>query len=443
MPPHSPEDNSTVRRLGTATAMLLVVANMVGTGIFTTSGFLVRDLNSPLATLFAWLVGGAFALCGALSYAELATFMPRNGGEYQLLSRIYHPCVGFVAGCISLLVGFSAPIAASALAFGKYVNVLIPSLPVTPAALLLVVVASAMHATHVAFGSHAQNFLSAAKVLLILMFIIGGFALGDFRYLIRESQPIHQAMLSPAFAIGLIYVSFSYSGWNAAAYLAGEIRRPERSLPVALFGGTAIVMALYVGLNIVFLASAPPHELAGVLEIGHVSATHLFGDKAGGLLSALIALALMSSVSSMVMAGPRVYHAMGEDYRPLSRLKTRTRHGGPVIAVLLQAAVAMLMAATASFEFILSYIGFTLSIFTGLTVVGLFVMRRRERDVPRPYKTWGYPITPGLFVLLSLWMIAHAVWQQPIAAAAGTATVLASLLAYVTAGRRPNRGTGK
>lgn len=427
------------RRLGATTAMLLVVANMIGTGVFTTSGYLVRDLDSSMAVLSAWLIGGVLALCGALSYAELAAFMPRNGGEYQLLSRIYHPAVGFVAGWISLLVGFSAPIAASALAFGNYAAALAPWLPVTPAALTLVLAVSVLHATHVTLGGSVQNVFSVAKVLLIVVFIVGGLALGDLSLLSGGSRSFSTAVISPAFAVGLVYISFSYSGWNAAAYLAGEVRRPARSLPIALLGGTAIVMGLYLGLNAVFLASAPPQRLAGVLEIGHVAATHLFGTRAGGMLSALIALALVSSVSSMVMAGPRVYQAMGEDYKPLAWLRMRTRHGGPAVAVALQAAVAMLMAATASFEFILGYIGFTLSLFTGLTVLGLFVLRRREPHGKRPYRTWGYPLTPALFLLLSLWMVVHALWHRPLAAAAGMGTIVSGLLLYLAI---HNRGRG-
>lgn len=432
--------SASVRRLGATTAVLIVVANMVGAGVFTTTGFLVRDIPSPAAVLSAWLVGGLAALCGALAYGELSAALPRNGGEYQILSRVYHPAAGFAAGFVSFLVGFSAPIAASALAFGKYLSAAASGVSPVVAAVVLVIVLSALHGVHVTLGSSVQNVFAVAKAALILFFVGGGLLLGDLGRLGSVGAgPTLEAVISPSFAVGLIFISFAYSGWNGAVYLAGEVRQPARTLPVALFAGTAIVTVLYLGLNITFLASAPASDLSGVVEIGHVSAVRLFGQRAGVFLSTVIALALVSAVSAMIMAGSRVYQTMGEDYPRLAFLSRRTEKGGPLTAVALQAAAAIVMVVTATFEAILTYIGVTLSVCAGLTVAGVMVLRRREPSLERPYLTWGYPFTPAVFVFLAGWMIVHGVSVKPVISLWAAGTVLAGLGLYFVAGRRDPR----
>ena len=428
------------RRLGAVSTTLLVVANMIGTGVFVTSGFLLVDLVSPLAVLIAWLVGGLLALCGALAYGELVAAYPHNGGEYQLIRRIYHPVGGFLAGWISFTVGFSAPIAASALAFGHYLSALAPSVPAVGAAVALVIVLSMFHALHVAAGSALQNILTIIKVLLIIVFIAGGIIYGDLgRAVSTEGMGTLSTVFSPAFAIGLIFITFAYSGWNGAAYLAGEVKNPKKVLPTALIAGTVLVCLLYLGLNAAFFAAAPVGELAGVVEIGHVAAGKLFGERAGAFLSGGIALALASSVSAMIMAGPRVYHALGVDSRHLRFLTYRTRNGGPATAVVLQALVAILMVVTATFETLLSYIGFTLSLSAGATVLGVIVLRRKQPALERPYRTLGYPVTPLLFLVLTSWMVIHTVANRPIVTLWGLATLGLGLLLYLLLGNRTGR----
>jgi APA family basic amino acid/polyamine antiporter len=427
------------RRIGAPTATMLVVASMIGTGIFTTTGFLVRDLGSPVAVLAAWALGGLLALCGALSYGELAAALPRNGGEYQLLGRIYHPALGFAAGLVSLVVGFSAPLAASALAFGHYLSAVVPGVRPVAAGIGMVVAVSALHAIHVRLGARVQTAATALEVVLLLAFIAAGAVRGEPSRLVAGPGPPLAAVGTPAFAVALIYVSFAYSGWNGAVYLAGEVKDPLRVVPRALLAGTSMVVALYLGLNVVLLAGAPASELAGVVEVGHVAAVRLLGPAAGRVLSALVALVLASSVSAMLMAGPRVYEAMGQDYPWLAILARRARHGGPAVAVPLQAAMAVAMIATSSFGALLGYIGFTLSLVAGLTVLGVVVLRRREPTLPRPYRTWGYPATPLFFVLLSAWMVAHALIENPASSWAGLATVAAALAlhAVLRRGGRP------
>lgn len=415
---------------------MLVVASMVGTGIFTTSGLLIRDLGSPLAVIAAWLLGGVLALCGALSYGELAAALPRNGGEYQLLSRIYHPAVGFAAGLVSLVVGFSAPLAASALAFGHYLSAVLPGVPPAAAGIAVVVVAAVPHALNVRLGGRVQSAMTVLEIALVVAFVAAGAARGDpSRLLAGGDRPLAVAA-TPAFAVALVYVSFAYSGWNGAVYLAGEVRDPSRAVPRALLGGTSLVVVLYLALNVVFLAAAPPAELAGVVEVGHVAAVRLLGPGAGRALSALIALTLAAAVSAMLMAGPRVYERMGRDYPSLAVLARRSHGRGPVAAVTLQAVLALAMIATSSFGALLLFIGFTLSLVAGLTVAGVFVLRRREPGLARPVRTWGYPVTPLLFVVLSGWMIVHALVENPASSWAGLATAVVGLGLYTALGGR-------
>ena len=420
------------RVLGGMTATLLVVASMVGTGVFTTSGVLLTGISSPMAVLVGWVIGGLIALFGALSYAELVAAMPNNGGEYQLLSRIFHPSVGFVAGWVSLVVGFSAPIAAAAIAFGEYSSAVLPGLNKTALALGLILVLSIMHGMRVTLGSSIQNVFTAAKLVVVVLFIGGGLLFASPSRLVDESHTsIFSSMISPGFAIGLIFISFAYSGWNGAAYIAGEIKNPKRSLPKALALGTALVTALYLGLNLVFLSAAPVSELAGSIDIGKVAAVSLFGEEAGRILSGVISLLLVSSVSAMIMAGPRVYQAIGEDYGHFKFLRLRSTANGPAAAVGLQAAAAIVMLLTSSFDSLLLYIGFTLSLSAGLTVAGVFVLRKREPNLERPYRSWGYPVTPLLFIGLSCWMVVFTLIEVPMAALAGGGTIAAGFVLWL------------
>ncbi len=431
------------RRLGLPTAMLLVVASMVGTGVFTTTGFLLRDIGSIYAVLTSWAVGGAVALFGALAYAELVAALPHNGGEYQLLSRIYHPGVGFAAGFTSLVVGFSAPTAASAIAFAEYADLALGGdvLPALPVAVALIVGTSAVHAFEVGVGGRFQNAFTAGKILLVCLFIGFGLANGDLSRLNAPTEhAFGPALLSPAFAVGLIYVSFSYSGWNAAAYVAGEVRDPKRNLPRALMLGTGVVTALYLFLNLVFIGAADVPTLIGAEErVGAVAAIQLFGQSAGRALAGIIAIGLVSTVGALVMTGPRVYEAMGRDYPTIALLSRRRVGGGPILAIGLQAVISIAMVLTASFDELLTYIGFTLSFFAALTVIGVFVLRRREPELERPYRTWGHPFTSIGFVLLSSWMVVFAVVERPQISLAGAGTIVGGMIVWWVLQKRRSR----
>lgn len=404
-----------VAGIGLTTGTLLIVANMIGVGVFTTTGFMAGALGSPVAILVAWAIGGVAAFCGALAYAELGAALPRNGGEYQLLSRIYHPAFGFTAGWVSLTVGFAAPQALFSMTFGDFLSELLfgdssqyPGWnPPLVFGLILMAVLSVLHGIHLGVGSRGHNLFTLGKVILIVGFIAGGLIFGDLsRVTAAGEQSAVAAIRSPIFAVELVFVSFSYTGWNTAAYLAGEFRNPSRDIPWSVLAGTAIVAVLYLGLNVVFLASGPLTDLADAKnKVAHVAAADLFGMGGGRFVSWMIVIGLISTLSANIMAGPRVYEAMGRDYPLLRFLTVRRAGGGPVVAILLQAAVATVMMVTASFETLLSYASITLSLIASLTVLGVVVLRFREPNLARPYRTWGYPVTPLAFLAIEGWMI--------------------------------------
>lgn len=427
------------RRMGLATATGLVIASMVGTGAFTTTGLLVEVVPSAGAALACWGVAGIVALCGALCYAELGAAMPHNGGEYRFLSQLFHPGLGFLSAWVSLIVGFAAPLAAVALAFGEYARAFTTGVDPRLVGAVLIVALSLVNAWRVTAGAGVQNALTYGKLVLIAAFVVAGAWVGRGRFASwANDPPLLQTMATPGFAVGLLLVSFSYFGWNAAAYVAGEVRDPARVMPRSLLLGTGAVLLLYLALNAVFLAAAPLSALAGRVEVGHVAAVGLLGPTGGRVLSAVIALGLLSTVGALIVTGPRVYEAVGEDLPPLRWLARRREGRGPGRAILLQSGLALAMLGTAGFETLLGYIGFTLSVFSALTVLGVFRLRRGHR--PLPFRTPGHPVTPLLFVAVMGWTVIETVLERPLTAAYGAATVLVGLAVYLaTVGGRTRR----
>src|ERR1700733_10868151 len=329
------------RQLGLAITAAIVIANMIGTGIFTSTGYQAADLHDPKAIIFAWVVGGVIALCGASCYAELGTMMPRAGGEYVYLREAFHPAVGFMSGWVSLTAGFSAPIALSSLLFAKYLATIVGGIgdPSTQKliAIVLIVAVTALHSFDTKLGGRVQAVFTGMKVALIAVFILAGLLLGHGDWSHFASQGGGFANVgTTSFGVSLIYVSLAYSGWNAAAYIAGEVEQPEKTLPRALLLGTGTVMVLYVLLNVVYFYAVPSSGLAGVAEGGDTAERALFGNRAGQLITSLIALALVSAVSAMVMAGPRVYAAMAGDRALPKQLAWHSARGVPTVAVMTQ-----------------------------------------------------------------------------------------------------------
>lgn len=428
------EKTPTQPSIGLFTAICLVVANMVGTGVFTSLGFQAIDIQSGFSLLMLWIVGGVFALCGALSYGELGAAMPRSGGEYHYLTKIYHPAIGFLSGWVSVTVGFAAPIALAAMALGTYAASVFPSVSPLAIAVVVVIGVSLIHTRDLKFGSSFQDIATVGKVSLIVILIVCGFALAqpqDIGFLpsIEDSGLI----FSSPFAISLVYVTYSYSGWNAAIYLASEVKEPEKNVPRALFIGTAAVMVLYVLINFIFLYTTPIDRLAGELEVGYIAAESIFGTSGAKIMGMLISFGLISSISSMVLAGPRVTQVIGEDMPVFQILAKKNRNGVPYYAILLQLSIVLILLITSTFEAVLTYLSFTLTLSSFLTVLGVFVYRFGHPEVPRPYKTWGYPIVPIIFLAISLWILIFIFKDKTMESLAGLGTLALGLPIYFLA----------
>lgn len=422
--------------MGLISVTAFAVANMIGTGVFTSLGFQLVHTHTPFAILALWVIGGLIALCGSLSYGELGASMPRSGGEYHYLSRIYHPFVGFLSGFVSMTVGFAAPIALACMALGRYTQGLFPMVVTeTMIAVWALIGITAVHLWSVQVGSRFQNLFTLFKIVLIVTFVIGGLAFapeGVPPISVMPSAKSWHEIIDPAFAVSLIYVSYSYSGWNASAYVANEVKNPQRTLPRSLFLGVLVVMILYVLLNYTFMQTASMEQLSGQLEVGNIAATNLLGSSGGKVMSILIGILLISSISSMVFVGPRVTQVMGEDLTLFRYFAAKNRNGVPVRAIILQFVISLLFLLTGSFEAIVTYSGFVLSLFTFLTVTGVFIHRHKYPSASRPYKTWGYPVVPILFLALTGWTMIFLMKEKTGEALMGLLTLAIGALFYWT-----------
>jgi basic amino acid/polyamine antiporter, APA family len=423
--------------VGFFTACGIVIANIIGTGVFTSLGFQVTDIQSGFALLMLWIVGGIAALCGALCYGELSAALPRSGGEYHFLSEIYHPAVGFMAGFISATVGFAAPIALAAMAFGKYFYGVFNFGSPIALSFSLVWIVTLFHFGNLRRGSAFQNVWTVVKLLLIGALIGAG-------VLVEPKQPITflphtgdmTSIFSGAFAVSLVYVMYSYSGWNASSYIINEVKQPERNVPRSLIAGTLVVMAAYVLLNAVFLATTPETEMRGQLEVGLIAGKHVFGENGGRVVGAVICLGLISAVSSMTWIGPRVTMSMGEDHWLLRFLGRKNAYGVPANAVIVQLLIVNVLLLTRSFELVVVYIQFALLLCSLLTVLGVFVLRATQPNISRPYRVWFYPIPPLIFASITIWMMIYLLRSKTTESIAGLATALAGFLLYFCAGKR-------
>ena len=426
------------RTVGLATCTALVVANMVGTGIFTSLGFQVGEIPSRPAILVLWGLGGLLALCGALCYAELSAALPRSGGEYHFLGQIYHPALGFMAGVVSIVVGFAAPMALSAMAFGSYLHGLFPGVQPLAASVAVVVLVSLIHLHDLRLSSVFQIFFTVLKIALVLFLIAAFFNAPASTP--SAAAPWTDYMLTAPFAVSLMFTLYAYTGWNAATYILGEVRTPGRIIPFALAAGTLAVMALYLGLNAAMLHAAPAGALAGQLNVAQVAAQGVFGQGGGRLVAGIIALGLISSISAMAWAGPRVAMVIGEDHpHAFGWLRWRTAAGIPAAAVLGQSLLTLLLLFTSAFEQVLVYTQFSLLTCSFLTVSGVIVYRFTQPDLPRPFRVPLYPLTPLLFLAISAFALIDTAAAKPSEALLGALTLLGGLGIYAVVSRGKNR----
>lgn len=418
---------------------------MVGTGVFTSLGFQLLGIQSPFVLMMLWFIGGVTALCGALTYAELGANLPRSGGEYNFLSRLYHPCAGFISGWVSATVGFAAPVALAAMTFAAYLSAVFPDLDRTLIAVALVLVLTLAHCLSRRASSNVQQIFTALKLLLILLFCAIIFIWGNSpQHLNFSPQPGDQKLLfSGAFAIALIYVNYAYTGWNAATYVTGELDNPQRNLPIVLAVGTGLVLMLYLLLNYTFLSAAPISSMEGKLEIGVVVADAALGGSAGKVMGAVLAVLLISTVSAMTMAGPRVLQMIGEDFSLFSKLAACNHQGIPVNAVVFQGLLATFFIVSATFESVLIFSSFVLAINTLFSVLGVFVLRFKKLNISGAYKTTAYPIAPIIYLSVTLWTLTYVLISKPTEALIGLGIIAAGAVIYFLSADKTEQDSGR
>ncbi|MBC8358171.1 MAG: amino acid permease [Candidatus Aminicenantes bacterium] len=438
------KENGLERRLGLFPVTNIVIANMIGAGIFTTSGLLMSDLQNPLLMILLWIGGGIIALCGALCYSELGAAMPHAGGEYIFLSRLFNPLFGFLSGWVSFFVGFSAPIAASAIGFSEYLARAFPqvlSLGIFDSALEAVVLKkfyaiivifafTLIHLRGIQFGTGVQNLLTVLKVGLIVGLIVIGFSLGngsmehfsqgeEFRFNFGGWKTI---------GLSLMWIMFAYSGWNASAYIGSEIKKPKKNLPLSLILGTGIVILLYFCLNLLFVYAATPEDMSGVISIGGLAVGNLFGKSFETLLSILISFALFSSLSAFIILGPRVYYSMAKDgYFFKFASKVHNVRRVPSRSIILQCVIAVVIVISGTFDQILTYMAFSLGIFPILAVIGVFKLRKLKK---LEYKMPGFPVVPAIYIMAGVSILVLGFLERPVASSIAILTVAVGIPAY-------------
>lgn len=417
----------------------IVIANMIGTGIFVSLGYQLLITNDFATIMILWIVGGLIALCGAFVYSELGSSMPKSGGEYHYLSTLYHPSIGFVSGWLSSTVGFSAPIALSALTFGTYIHNVLPSLSENMLAIGIILLVTLFNSINHFISESFQLFFTFFKIALILFFIIFGLLYPPLDYIsFSPTDSTFNETFSAGFAINLVYVSFAYSGWNASAYIASEVENPRKNLPLSIIIGTSTVIALYVLLNAIFLMSAPINELMVdpntmmPKEIGFVAAEHIFNSNIANVISIIIGVFLISSISSMVITGPRVIQTMINDYPIIKKLKSSDKKL-PVLAICIQSFVAIIILLSGTFDSILTYTTFALTLFSLLTVIGVFILRKKSKrnQKEKSYKTWGYPFTPLIFIVANVWFLAYLFKEKPFDSLIAIGLILIGFIVYL------------
>lgn len=438
------------RKLGLFPATNIVVANMIGAGIFTTSGLLMSGLNNPVLMMILWAAGGIIALCGALSYGELGAAMPGAGGEYLFLSRLYHPIFGFLSGWVSFMVGFSAPIAASALGFSEYFTRAVPGLSVwlqtegimEPAltkkllAVSVILIFTFIHYRGIKYGARIQNALTILKVLLIIILLTAGFSSvnGDFSNFSKGGSAPSGLAGWKTIGLSLMWIMFAYSGWNAATYLGAEIKNPQKTLPGSLIYGTAIVIILYLAINVLYVYGIKPDEMKGVISVGGLAMGNLFGKSAEILFSILIAFALFSSLSAFIIIGPRVYYSMAKDglfFKSVARIHKRFHV--PSNSILLQCLIAVILALSGTFEQVLTYMGFALGIFPILTIIGVWRLRKTN---PEAVRFKGFPVTQIIYIVTGVLILGLSFLERPGESSIAILTVLIGIPAYFIFKRR-------
>jgi len=414
-------------KINLITASSIVIANMIGTGVFTSLGFQLSSAQNTFTILILWVAGGLLALFGAFAYAELGTHYKESGGDYIYLSRVFHPLLGYLSAWAGLIVGFSAPVSLAAMAFTKYLS---------PfglndnkwLAISVIILIGLMHSFTIRHSSRFQNISTIIKIIFIVILIVLGFALSnDGIDAVNFSGSWQQEILQPGFAVSMIYVSFAYTGWNAASYVAGEIDKPQINLPKALIGSTLFVAVVYVLFQFALLKNATVGEMQGKEEVTFIAFNNLLGSTGGKWVSAFIAIQLIATISSYLWVGPRVTHAMAKEYRLWKPLAKQNEHQIPVRAVWLHVIISILLALSGSFEKVLLYAGFVLQLMASLTVAASLFLKNKEGVFKSPFK----PFLQMVFLVFNVAVLVFTLREKPVESFIGMGILGVGIVIYL------------
>ena len=420
------------QKIGWLTAMWLVVACMIGTGVFTSLGFQLMDVKNTYSIIILWVLGGIFALIGAFTYAELGTHFKESGGDYIFLSRIFHPFVGYLYAWTSLCVGFSAPIGIAAMAMISYLEPINPSIFNTWFGIAMIIILTSVHSISIKRSGQVQDITTYIKVAFVIALIVIGFWVspsGENAILLDDSW--QKELLLPGFAVSLIYVTYAYTGWNSAAYIIDEIREPIKNLPKALILGTILVTIIYVLLQLVLLKHASVDQLSGQVEVATISFSNLFGDSGVLWIGVFIGIQLIATISGYLWIGSRIIYAMAEEHPLWSKLVYKNKLDIPTRALWIQAVIAIALTLTGTFEQVLLYASFVLQLMGTLTIASLLWVKRKSGTFMSP----GRPYLQIVYILFSVWVLGYMFIEQPMESLMGLGIVAVGAISYFI---RPN-----
>ena len=414
-------------KIGWKTAAAIVIANMIGTGVFTSLGFQLAEIQNTWSIILLWFIGGMLGLIGAFTYAELGTHFKESGGDYIFLSRIFHPFAGYLYAWISLTVGFSAPIAISALAMTSYLNPINPTIFTDWFGITIILIVTAIHSVSVGQSGKFQSY----STILKLVFVFALIALGLYFLPIENNAQSYisdwqDEIWLPGFAVSLIYVSYAYTGWNSAAYITDEIEDPNRNLPKALIPATLLVMVVYILLQIVFLRHATVEQLAGNVQVATISFSNIFGDNGSFWVSIFIGIQLIATISGYLWVGSRISYAMAKENPLWKSIAVKNKNGIPVRALWLQGLIAIALTLTGTFEQVLLYASFALQLMGTLTVAALLWLKRKEGN----YRSPGRPYLQIIYILFSFWVLGFMLMDKPYESMIGIGFVVVGGITY-------------
>lgn len=420
----TPEERT---KIGWRTAATVVVANMIGTGVFTSLGFQLESVSSTWSIVLLWLIGGIMALIGALIYAELGTHFRKSGGDYVFLSETVHPLMGYLYAWTSLTVGFSAPIAIAAMAMVYYLKPILTPDNSLLFGVLLIIVVSIFHSFSVKNSGRFHVALTVIKMLFALAIGFAGFMLAPHEpNSVDVISPWTHEIILPGFAVSLIYVSYAYTGWNSAAYIIEEIDKPQRNLPKALLTGTLFVTVVYILIQLTFLRLSPKDSLVGQVDVALIAFQNIDSGKWTPWISALISFQLISTISGYVWIGPRITYSMARDYKIWKGLSKTNPSGVPVRALWFNSAISIILLVSGSFEQILLYASFVLQLMGTLTIASSLTVKLQEGNFRAPFR----PLLPLIYILFSLWILGYTLYERPKESFIGIALMALGAIIY-------------